>query len=81
MHPFGPHQQRALQARGASAPPRPLAYAAAGGESPLAKLLIGGAVTIALEMGGGHFLEFLKIACVGCCAGPALCPLFAPLLR
>ena len=33
-------------------------------ESPWAKLLIGGGVTIALEMGGGHFLEFLKIACV-----------------
>jgi hypothetical protein len=33
-------------------------------ESALAKFLIGGGVTVALEMGGGHFLEFLKIACV-----------------
>jgi len=33
-----------------------------GGESPMAKLLIGGGVTVLLEMSGGHFLEFLKIA-------------------
>ena len=32
------------------------------GESPTAKFLIGGGVTIALECCGGHFLEFLKIA-------------------
>eukprot|EP01138_Halocafeteria_seosinensis_P002838 gb/GECG01002899.1/.p1 GENE.gb/GECG01002899.1/~~gb/GECG01002899.1/.p1 ORF type:complete len:402 (+),score=43.92 gb/GECG01002899.1/:1-1206(+) len=32
-------------------------------ESPLAKLLIGGGVTVMFEMvGGGHFIEFLKIA-------------------
>jgi hypothetical protein len=32
------------------------------GESPTAKFLIGGGVTIALELCGGHTLEFLKIA-------------------
>lgn len=31
-------------------------------ESPVAKFLIGGLVTIAFETCGGHFLEFLKIA-------------------
>ena len=32
------------------------------GESPTAKFLIGGGVTVALELCGGHTLEFLKIA-------------------
>ena len=32
------------------------------GESPTAKFLIGGGVTVALELFGGHTLEFLKIA-------------------
>lgn len=49
-----------------ASPFAPVAYAAHGpsgrGESPLAKFLIGGAVTIVFEMGGGHFLEFMKIA-------------------
>ena len=46
---------------------RPVAYsshapAGRGPESPLAKFLIGGAVTIVFETSGGHFIEFLKIA-------------------
>ena len=35
----------------------------AAAESPIAKTLIGGGITLAFEcFGGGHFLEFLKIA-------------------
>jgi hypothetical protein len=30
-------------------------------ESPIAKMLIGGAASLAFEFGGGHALQFLKI--------------------
>ena len=48
-----------------------VAFSAPGGvepQSPVAKLLIGGGVTVVFEMLlGGHFIEFLKIAKVRMC--------------
>lgn len=36
-------------------------HCAGGPESPVVKMLLGGFITLVLEVSGGHFVEMLKI--------------------